>query len=67
MTTKGLGLWLGSAKVEVLLKANTNYKEQYKKLTSVKPKTKKLFYFRQQTYQLEGAGHKQRLLRVHKQ
>jgi len=42
MATKGLGLWLGlgSAKVEVLLKANTNYKEQYKKLTSVKPKIK---------------------------
>ena len=40
MTTKGLGLWLGSAKVEVLLTANTNYKEQYKKLTSVKPKIK---------------------------
>jgi len=36
MTTKGLGL--GSAKVEVLLKAITNYKEQYKKLTSVKHK-----------------------------
>jgi len=40
MTIKGLGLWLGlgSAKVEVLLKAITNYKEQYKKLTSVKHK-----------------------------
>jgi hypothetical protein len=38
MATKGLGL--GSAKVEVLLTANTNYKEQYKKLTSVKPKIK---------------------------
>jgi hypothetical protein len=42
MATKGLGLWLGlgSAKVEELLTANTNYKEQYKKLTSVKPQIK---------------------------
>jgi hypothetical protein len=40
MTRKGLGLWLGSAKVEVVLKANANYRQQYKKLTSVKPKIK---------------------------